>query len=94
VLAAEVLPLFVSFLGRHDFQELQFEAAWALTNIASTDKAIEVVEAGAVHHLTKLLESPSAEVREQCAWCLGNVAGDGPDLRNLLLASNALMVHF
>ena len=90
VLAADVMPLFISFLGRHDNQELQFESAWALTNIASTDQTRKVVEAGAVPHMAQLLLSPSPDVREQCAWCLGNIAGDGPELRNFVLASGAL----
>lgn len=90
VLAANVMPALVEFLGRHDHPELQFEAAWALTNIASTDQTRKVVEAGAVPHMAQLLLSSSADVREQCAWCLGNVAGDGPDLRNLVLEAGAL----
>ena len=42
VLAANVMPTLVKFLGFHDHQELQFEAAWALTNIASTDQTRQV----------------------------------------------------
>lgn len=44
VLAANVMPALVEFLSRHDHQELQFEAAWALTNIASTDQTRKVSE--------------------------------------------------
>jgi importin subunit alpha-1 len=62
----------------------------ALTNIASTDKTSVVVECQAVPKLVKLLMSPNAELREQCAWCLGNIAGDGPHLRDYILSENAL----
>merc|ERR1712194_725496 len=62
----------------------------ALTNIASTEKTQALIDADAIPHLTKLLSSPSAEVREQCAWCLGNIAGDSPVLRDLVLSSGAM----
>jgi hypothetical protein len=59
------IPKFVAFLQRTDSAELQFEAAWALTNIASSDKTRVVVEYNAVPHLARLLLSEHAEIREQ-----------------------------
>jgi hypothetical protein len=85
-----VIPFFVECLRNVENPSLQFEAAWALTNIASTDRTRVIVECNAIPHLVQLLESCNPELREQCAWCLGNVAGDGPELRDLVLSYNAL----
>ena len=37
-----------------------------------------------------MLERSSTLVAEQCAWAIGNVAGEGADLRSTLLAQGAL----
>lgn len=36
-------------------------------------------------------ERSSLPVAEQCAWALGNVAGEGEELRNILLSQGALL---
>jgi len=86
------LPCLVRLLSREDYPELQFEAAWALTNIASgtSEHTMLVVNTGAVPSFVKLLSSPSEDVREQAVWALGNVAGDTAEFRDVVLAHGAL----
>ncbi|XP_036920401.1 importin subunit alpha-8 [Sturnira hondurensis] len=89
---AGLIPRLVEFLGSSHPCYLQFEAAWALTNIAAgpSEHTRAVVEGGAVPPLVELLSSPDADVRMHAVWALGNIAGDDPESRDVVISSNAI----
>ncbi|KAL9336620.1 hypothetical protein Peur_071108 [Populus x canadensis] len=88
---AGAIPLLVQCLSFGSPDEQLLEAAWCLTNIAAgkpeETKALLPALPLLIAHLG---EKSSLPVAEQCAWALGNVAGEGEELRSVLLCQGAL----
>lgn len=54
---------------------------------------MSVVKAGAIPKLIELLKSDKWHVADQATWALGNIAGDGPTFRDIVLNLN-IIDHF
>ncbi|KAH8334235.1 importin subunit alpha [Drosophila kikkawai] len=87
-----IVPICIRFLQNANNTMLQFEAAWALTNIASgtSDQTRCVIEHNAVPHFVALLQSQSINLAEQAVWALGNIAGDGAAARDIVIHHNVI----
>jgi len=92
VVDANAIDPLLKLVGDDTDPRLQFEAAWAVTNIASgtSTQCTAVVAAGAIDLFVKCLASPSVDVAEQAIWAIGNIAGDNPNSRDLILQSGAV----
>ncbi|KAA6400213.1 MAG: hypothetical protein EZS28_004257 [Streblomastix strix] len=71
---------------KQDNSILQFEALWCLTNIASEEHfEIDIAYSGIIPEFCRLLNSPNANVIEQCLWLISNLTCEQEEIRITLL---------
>eukprot|EP00042_Codosiga_hollandica_P035024 m.255473 g.255473 ORF g.255473 m.255473 type:complete len:520 (+) comp54542_c1_seq7:720-2279(+) len=94
VIRSGAVPVLVKILEDVDSPEVQFEATWALTNIASgsSEQTEVVIDSNAIGVFMRLIHSPHPNVQEQAIWAIGNIAGDSPQYRDAVLAMGAMDV--
>eukprot|EP00403_Amphidinium_massartii_P027028 CAMPEP_0178387710 /NCGR_PEP_ID=MMETSP0689_2-20121128/9213_1 /TAXON_ID=160604 /ORGANISM="Amphidinium massartii, Strain CS-259" /LENGTH=583 /DNA_ID=CAMNT_0020008081 /DNA_START=66 /DNA_END=1817 /DNA_ORIENTATION=+ len=90
--AIESVAKYLAYLAEDTWPKLQFEAAWALTNMAagSTEQTRALVDAGAVDGFIRILRSENQDVALQAVWALGNIAGDSAALRDRVVAAGGM----
>ena len=74
VIDSGVVPRLIQFVRRNEFPELQFEAMWVLTNIASSstnEYVAKIVRDGAIPPFIDILRSNNYSLIEQSIWALG-----------------------
>jgi importin subunit alpha-1 len=94
-LKAGVIPLLAGALqplqAGTSALEAVFEASWALTNLAVGDtdivKAVVPLAPILIAHVGG---ESGLSIAEQCAWALGNIAGEDAEYRSILISNGAL----
>lgn len=84
----QVLDIIFAYV-KHPNPEAVCDALWILSNLASTDDHTGIVatKPGFILHVVSVcLKSPSAIIRDQVIWLLGNVAGESGAYRLALAA--------
>jgi len=92
VIDAGFLPQLLGWMQRSDLPAFQYEACWALTNIASGshEHAEALVQRGIVPLIYMLLESADVDVREQAAGLTANITRDSAKVRDAVLQTAGL----
>jgi len=93
VVEAGLVPLLINLIRPGVHPPVQFEAAWALTNIACGEKqhARVLVQEGVIPLLIDLIaNSTNEKVREQCLWAVANISADVNECRDILFAEGVI----
>jgi len=88
-----IVPRLMQLCTFQGHPNIQYEAAWALTNVASGTKEQTkvVIDNHGIEVFVQLLSAQDVKVSEQAIWALGNISGDSTDARDLVLSKGAMV---
>ena len=92
VVKSGILPKVVLLLQTNGDYNVQLAASDILLNVASgaSEHVEEIVKLRAIPPLVHLLSSTHTELPFNAAWALGNIAGDAPPFRDLVLQAGVV----
>ena len=81
------MPRLIQLLEFKTMPNIQHEAAWCITNIATGTRAQVqcLVEKGVIPKLIALINEENSNLVDQAIWALGNISGDNISFRNIIL---------
>jgi Importin beta binding domain/Armadillo/beta-catenin-like repeat len=86
IMGSGALDYLIKFLCKHDCPQIQYESAWAITNMCQrTDHVNILIEKGCLKGFLYMLSSTVAEVKEQAIWALANVVASSSYHRDLVV---------
>ena len=75
---AGLVPKMIELVKQEEYPQLQLEATWTLTNVASGTniQCQSIIDKGGIQLFIGLLLKKNMEIVEQAIWALGNIGGD------------------
>lgn len=93
VIDAGLIPKMIGYVKQMEYPQLQLEATWALTNVASgtTIQCQSIIDKGGIPLFVELLKSSNMGIVEQAIWAIGNISSDCVFYRDTIIRSGGLV---
>lgn len=92
VIDAGLVPRMIEYVKQSEYPQLQLEATWALTNVASgtTIQCQSIIDKGGIPLFVELLKSNNSGIVEQAIWAIGNISSDCIFYRDTIIRAGGL----
>jgi hypothetical protein len=93
VIDAGLVPKMIQYVKQVEYPQLQLEATWALTNVASgtTIQCQSIIDKGGIPLFVELLKSNNTGIVEQAVWAIGNISSDCVFYRDNIIRAGGLI---
>jgi len=93
VIDSGLVPRMIEYVKQSEYPQLQLEATWALTNVASgtTVQCQSIIDKGGIPLFVELLKSSNPGILEQAIWAIGNISSDCVFYRDTIIKAGGLL---
>lgn len=89
---AGLVPKMIEYVKQSEYPQLQLEATWALTNVASGTniQCQSIIDKGGIPLFVDLLRLDNMGIVEQAIWAIGNISSDSVFYRDQIIRAGGL----